>query len=265
MEEEKKSLEQPYKLQSEKIARLRNALIIETDPSRKFQYEQQIQQEQNELKKLTDRLDEIEKQLQSVQSILAISELKSIQQKILILTAIPHGLRLDREIREIEEAIRRAVNRNLFEIRIITAVRSQDIRRAIAEEQPQIVHFCGHGLEDGSLLLEDEGGNNKPVSPQALASLFKLHVDDVKCVLLNACYSEKPAVAISQYINYVIGMNNPIQDRAAIEFARGFYDGLGYKNSGNQDVFQRAFNEAMVAIEMENLSQGEIPVLKKKF
>jgi hypothetical protein len=190
--------------------------------------------------------------------------LPSQQQKILILAAIPHGLRLDKEIREIEEAIRRATKRDLFETSIRTAVRPQDIRRAIAEEQPQIVHFCGHGLEDGSLLLEDEGGNNKPVSPEALASLFKLHADYVKCVLLNACYSEKPAVAISQYIDYVIGMNNPIQDRAAIEFSRGFYDGLGYQISDDQDVFQRAFDEAMVAIQMESLSQGQIPVLKKK-
>ncbi|MEH1873902.1 effector-associated domain EAD1-containing protein [Nostoc sp.] len=185
-------------------------------------------------------------------------------QKILILAAIPHGLRLDKEIREIESAIQRATNRDLFEIKIITAVRPQDIRRAIAEEQPQIVHFCGHGEKDGSLLLEDDGGNNKPVAPEGLASLFKLHADYVKCVLLNACYSEKPSVAISQYINYVIGMNNPIQDSAAIEFAKGFYDGLGYKTSGNQDMFQRAFDEGMVAIEMENLSQGSIPVCKKK-
>lgn len=185
------------------------------------------------------------------------------QQKILILTAIPHGLRLDREIREIEECIQRSTNRDLFEICIKTAVRPQDIRRTIAEEKPQIVHFCGHGLEDGSLLSEDDGGNNKPVSPEALASLFKLHTDYVKCVLLNACYSEQPAVAISQYVNYVIGMNKPIQDRAAIEFTKGFYDGLGYKNSCNQDVFQRAFDEGMVAIQMENLSQGAIPVLKK--
>lgn len=185
-------------------------------------------------------------------------------QKILILAAIPHGLRLDKEIREIEEAIRRATNRDLFEIKIRTAVRPADIRRAIAEEQPSIVHFCGHGLEDGSLLLEDDGGVNKPVAPSGLASLFKLHTDYVKCVLLNACYSERPAVAISQYIDYTIGMNNPIQDSAAIEFAKGFYDGLGYKISNNQDVFQRAFDEGMVAIEMENLSQGSIPVLKKR-
>jgi hypothetical protein len=185
-------------------------------------------------------------------------------QKILILAAIPHGLRLDKEIRSIEEAIRRATNRDLFEIKVRTAVRPADIRRAIAEEQPSIVHFCGHGLEDGSLLLEDDGGNDKPVAPSSLASLFKLHADYVKCVLLNACYSEKPAVAISQYINYVIGMNNSIQDGAATEFAKGFYDGLGYTISGNQDVFQRAFDEGMVAIEMEDLSQGEIPVLRTR-
>ncbi len=193
-----------------------------------------------------------------------IPEPASIQQKILILAAIPHGLRLDKEIREIEEAIRRATNRDLFEIRIRTAVRPPDIRRAIAEEQPQIVHFCGHGLENGSLLLEDDGGNNKPVPPEGLAALFKLHADYVNCVLLNACYSERIAIAISQYINYAIGMNQPIEDKAAIAFAQGFYDGLGYKNSGVQYLFQRAFDEGMVAIEMENLAQGSIPVLKKK-
>ncbi len=184
-------------------------------------------------------------------------------QKILILAAIPHDLRLDKQIREIEEAIRRATKRDLFEIKVRTAVRPADIRRVIAEERPSIVHFCGHGEQDGSLLLEDDGGNNKPVAPSSLASLFKLHTDYVKCVLLNVCYSEKTADAISQYINYVIGMNNPIQDSAAIEFAKGFYDGLGYKISNNQDLFQRAFDEGMVAIEMENLSQGSIPVLKK--
>ena len=57
------------------------------------------------------------------------------QRKILILAAIPHGLRLDKEIRAIEEAIRRAAKRDLFEILIRTAVRPEDIRRAIAEEQ----------------------------------------------------------------------------------------------------------------------------------
>lgn len=349
LEKERDSLQNEWDMRNDRLMRIRKSLVIETDPSSQFKYEQQIKNEDNELKRLSDRLDEIEKHLQSVErkvlntqnqsdnsdlinkvllkaekvtpdfldkvpEIQGYSKAKVVneiyemvkdgylealplhsqvsqypedfqnikitrrgrdfvrnqheglvqQQKILILAAIPHGLRLDREIREIEEAIRRATNRDLFEIRIRTAVRPQDIRRAIAEEQPQIVHFCGHGLEDGSLLLEDDGGNDKLVPPEGLASLFKLHANYVNCVLLNACYSEQTAIAISEYINYVIGMNNPIQDRAAIEFARGFYDGLGYKNSDNQDVFQRGFAEGMVAIQLENLSQGLIPVFKKK-
>ncbi|MGK7913945.1 MAG: CHAT domain-containing protein, partial [Prochloraceae cyanobacterium] len=120
-----------------------------------------------------------------------------------------------------------------------------------AEEKPQIVHFCGHGLEDGSLLLEDEGGHNKSVSPDGLASLFQLHANYVNCVLLNACHSAQTAEAISKYINYVIGMNQPIGDQAAIAFAQGFYDGLGYAIPDNQDVIQRAFEEGKVAIQLE--------------
>lgn len=63
LEEEKNSFEQVHQLQTKKIARIRNALIIEADPSRQFQYEQMIQQAESELKKLTDKLDNIEKQL----------------------------------------------------------------------------------------------------------------------------------------------------------------------------------------------------------
>jgi hypothetical protein len=172
--------------------------------------------------------------------------------------------KLDKEIREVEECIRRAVRRDMFEVDVRTAVRPQDIRRAIAEEKPQIVHFCGHGLQDGSLLLEDDGGQNKAVAPAGLASLFELHANYVNCVLLNACHSAKSAEAISEYINYTIGMNQEIQDKSAIQFAQGFYDGLGYTTPENQDVFQRAFQEGLVAIKLENLSQAEIPVIKTR-
>jgi hypothetical protein len=54
---------------------------------------------------------------------------------------------------------------------------------------------------------------------------------DTKCraitLILNACFSEVQADAISQHIKYVIGMNKAIGDTAAIEFSIGFYDALG--------------------------------------
>ncbi len=114
------------------------------------------------------------------------------------------------------------------------------------------------------MLLEDDGGNEKPVPASGLAALFQLHADYVNCVVLNACHSIKAAEAICEHINYAIGMNKQIQDKSAIEFAQGFYDGLGYETSKEQDMFQRAFQEGLVAIKLDNFSQGEIPVIKTK-
>ncbi|MBN3875340.1 MULTISPECIES: hypothetical protein [unclassified Nostoc] len=62
---EKDSLEKAYTLQSQKVANLRTALVIETDVSRKFQYEQQLQSEERTLKELGDKLNAIEQQLQA--------------------------------------------------------------------------------------------------------------------------------------------------------------------------------------------------------
>ncbi|WP_143855602.1 toll/interleukin-1 receptor domain-containing protein [Nostoc sp. 'Peltigera membranacea cyanobiont' 232] len=62
---EKDSLEKAYTLQSQKIANLRTALVIETDVTRKFQYEHQLQSEERTLNELVDKLDAIEQQLQA--------------------------------------------------------------------------------------------------------------------------------------------------------------------------------------------------------
>ncbi|MFN6540416.1 MAG: hypothetical protein RM021_029275 [Nostoc sp. EkiNYC01] len=64
-QQEKDSLEKAYTLQSQKVANLRTALVIETDVSRKFQYQHQLQSEERTLKELGDKLDAIEQQLQA--------------------------------------------------------------------------------------------------------------------------------------------------------------------------------------------------------
>lgn len=48
----------------------------------------------------------------------------------------------------------------------------------------------------------------------------------------------------------------------AITFAEGFYDGLTYENLDNQNVFQTAFEEGLIAIVLEDFSSESIPVLK---
>lgn len=115
---------------------------------------------------------------------------QSSKRKILILAANPKGttrLRLDEEVRDISEGLKRARNRDKFEIAQRWAVRPRDFQRAMLEESPQIVHFSGHGEGEAGLYFEDEIGQPKLVTGIALASLFKLFAQKsmIECVVLN--------------------------------------------------------------------------------
>ena len=179
--------------------------------------------------------------------------------KILILSANPKGttpLRLDEEVREIKEGLKRAKRREQFVIESAEAVRYRDIRRAILDFEPQILHFSGHGTGEEGLVFEDETGQEKLVDAEALAELFELFSDQLECVVLNACYSEVQAREIAQDIPYVIGMNKAIGDKAAIEFAVGFYDALG---AGRDYVF--AHKLGCSAVTMAGIKENLTPVL----
>ena len=183
-------------------------------------------------------------------------------QTILILTANPQGtsqLRLEQEVRDIEEGLQRAKNRDQFALKSMFAVRPRDIQRAMLDINPSIVHFSGHGTGDEGLVFEDETGSTKLVDGEALAGLFELFAEQVECVVLNGCYSEVQAEAIAQHINYVIGMKKAIGDKAAIEFAVGFYDALG---AGRTVEF--AHKLGCAAIRLAGIPEQLTPVLKKK-
>ena len=186
---------------------------------------------------------------------------KALIKKLLILAANPKGtsrLRLDEEVREIEAGLQRSQKRDQFILEQKWAVRPRDIQRAMLDINPQIVHFSGHGTEDEGLVFEDETGQAKLVSGEALAGLFELFAEQVECVLLNGCYTKEQAKAIAQHIPYVIGMSQAIGDKAAIEFAVGFYDALG---AGRQVEF--AYNFGCNAIRLAGIREHLTPILKK--
>ncbi|MEG4503477.1 pentapeptide repeat-containing protein [Microcoleus sp. F6_B4] len=190
------------------------------------------------------------------------SEEEKTVKKILILTANPQNIdkrRLDAEVREIQTGLERAKKRDQFEIISKWAVRPDDLRRALLDYEPQIVHFSGYGSATEGLALENELGQLQMVSTAALAKLFEVFKDKVECVLLNACYSETQAEGIRQHIDYVICMHHEIGNRAAIEFAVGFYDALGAGRS-----IDDAFKLGCIAIDLEGIPESLTPVLKKK-
>ncbi len=181
--------------------------------------------------------------------------------RILALAANPTStpwLRLDEEIREIEAALRMSRGRDQFQIDKALAVTSRSLVQELLDFEPQIVHFCGHG-QNGGLVLEDPIGAAALASSQALASLFESFSHSVRCVVLNACYSKQQAEAISQHIDYVIGMKRETGDRAAIEFAYGFYQAIGAKRS-----IPSAFKMGCNAVDLSNLSAELSPVILER-
>ena len=176
--------------------------------------------------------------------------------KILFLASDPRDatrLRLGQELRDIRERLQLARQRDSFTLESRESVRPRDITQAIFDTEPQIVHFSGHGLSTEELCFEDALGKVKPVSPEALASLFELVADSVSCVVLNACYSSAQAEAIASHIPFVIGMNQAIGDEAAIAFSVGFYKALGAGRS-----FEEAYKFGCVEIQFESQPPAKV-------
>ncbi|TBR56686.1 hypothetical protein B4U84_28085 [Westiellopsis prolifica IICB1] len=203
--------------------------------------------------------------------------------KILILSANPkdtNKLRLDEEVREIQAALERSRAREEFELITRWAVRIDDLRRALLDNEPQIVHFSGHATKNngvdsnnnyeqhqrnairlnsqsGGIALENNSGQMQLVSTNSLATLFELCKDSIECVLLNACYSEAQAEAIYQHIDCVIGMERAITDKAAINFSVAFYDALG-AGRNYADAFQFGCNN----LDLNGIPESLTPKIK---
>jgi len=179
--------------------------------------------------------------------------------RILFLASEPTNagkLRLGAELQEVRN---RLSTNSFFEIKDRQAVKPDDVLQTILNYKPHIVHFSGHGKETGEICFEDEKGNSKTIPPDALASLFKLVNEYVKCVLINACYSELQAKAISQFVPIVIGTKKEISDSAAIKFSTGFYTALDPDLS--QKSLLKAFDSGCIAIRFENLPEHLTPII----
>jgi hypothetical protein len=134
-------------------------------------------------------------------------------------------LGIDRDWREMNEAIRSGLDRDRFEIATELAVRTRDLQRALRRHQPQFVHFSGHANEEG-IELEDESSLPVKVSGEALAGLFRILRGTIRCVVLSACSSRSIALAFRELIDDTIVMRRPIADRSAILFGSAFYGAL---------------------------------------
>ena len=185
--------------------------------------------------------------------------------KILVLAASPEDqvrLNLEKEVKEIDLALRLGKHREQFTLDQRWGISRGDLQDILLNIEPDIVHFCGHGAKEHGLVLQNDQQQAQLVSNTALAKLFELvnkHSKPIPCIVLNACYSEAQADAISPFIDYIVGMDKEIGDKAAINFSKGFYRSLS-----NGLPYDAAFDFGCNAIDLDNIPEHLTPVLKGK-
>lgn len=180
---------------------------------------------------------------------------------VLFLSANPASpgqsqLMLDEEYRQITSKLRSSEHRESVNLVSQLAVRPDDLLQSLNEHRPHVVHFSGHGSPYDEIILLDRNGQPKPVAKQALVSLFHTLKDNIRLVVLNACFSRPQAEAISDIVDCTIGMNKAIGDDAAIVFAASLYRAIGFGHS-----IKQAFDQARTALMLEGIPEEKTPVL----
>jgi NB-ARC domain-containing protein/CHAT domain-containing protein len=168
--------------------------------------------------------------------------------KILFLSANPlttSWIRVDEEARQIREKLERGSKADQFDLLTYPATRAADLQELLMKHEPQIVHFSGHGSLAEKIILEDFEGNGVEISTKGLVDVFRLQRNSVRVVVLNACMTKPQAIALSQVIDYVVGIEKLVGDRAAVIFAGAFYLALSFGKSV-EEAFKSARAELLL-------------------
>jgi hypothetical protein len=164
-------------------------------------------------------------------------------------------LRLDEERREIVRAVRLAGADDRIEVRTADAVRIDDLQNELQYHRPVIAHFSGHGSAATGIVVVDDAGRAQLVPPRALSDLFGL-VGGLRCVVLNACFTDEQAQAIASHVPFVVGMRGRVLDDTAIRFAAGFYQGIAHARTA-RDAFDLGCNR----LELHRHADADVPRL----
>ena len=163
--------------------------------------------------------------------------------RILGMVADPRDLpRLDaeRERQRIETALEPLHARDLVALTWLEGQTWRDLQRAMRGGPWHVFHFIGHGSfdqnsDEGLLILADDAGASDRLPATQLGRVLTNH-RALRLALLNACegaqssrrdiFASTATTLARRGLPAVIAMQYEITDRAALEFARTFYESL---------------------------------------
>lgn len=255
-----------------KMARIEGDIVTE---EKKLGREVEREQKKRDVAE-KKRLAENEKRMKEVGGLLnkhakmhqetnrSLEQLQNLPEEITVLFMASNPLdapqlRLDEEARTIQEMIRKSEHRNSVSFQTRWAIRALDVIQAINEENPTIIHFSGHGSDQDEVVFQDNQGNAKLVSKEAIVQTMMSTSDEIKLVFFNTCFSYGQAQEVVQHVDAAIGMTTTIGDEAARVFAAQFYSAIGFGLSVKQ-----AFEQGKAALMLEGIPEENTPQLYVK-
>jgi hypothetical protein len=180
---------------------------------------------------------------------------------VLYLVANPHlgqPLRVDAEVRRVQEAIRGSLFRDNVTIEYRPAADLESLIDGLNDHRPQIVHFSGHGHDLG--ISTDTGKVAKPeaktLSFDLLAAALSATDAPPAVVVLNSCKSSSAKKALTPTSQIVIAMRASVTDVAATVFATRFYAAIAAGQS-----IKAAFAQGKVAVAAASIGEVDVPEL----
>lgn len=169
-------------------------------------------------------------------------------------------LRVDTEVRQVKDMLKRSKFRDLVTVEHLPAATSMDLLEGLNDHRPHVVHFSGHASTLGLLMENDkgtEGGDELGFT--LLARILGATDEPPKLLVLNACESLAGADDLLRTVPTVIAMSSSINDTSAITFAARFYSGIASAQS-----VATAVEQAKVAMLAASLDDSDLPQIRTR-
>jgi CHAT domain len=177
--------------------------------------------------------------------------------RVLYLTANPKlDLRTEVEVRNVRQAVRTTMHRDLIEIIPMPAATPEDLLDGLNDVRPHVVHLSSHAGEETVIFdnasIESPAG--RKVTFDLLAKALGATDDPPVLLVLNGCDTLDGAEVLLESTPVIIAMASDITDRAASVFATRFYSAIASAQPVGAAVRQGA-----VAMEFAGTHEGGSP------
>ena len=163
-----------------------------------------------------------------------------------------------RAYRAIEEAIAQAGGKDKIHLVGGWAVRPTDLLPQLDRHRPHLVHLHAHGSTRG-MLFEWEDERSVTVKPEAMEAVLRAAGDDVRLVFFGGCHSARLAQSAVSTVDFAVGMNGAVEEKAESRFAATFYGAL----SAGKSV-QSAFVRGLAILDALGLGEQDTPLLRAR-